>query len=117
MAEQVVVPRMRGFIATSAHPAGCAQMVAAQIARARRDAEGWTGGKALILGSSAGYGLATRIVAAFRYGMDTLGVFYERPAKGERPSAAGGDNTRPGPEAARGGSWPNTELTGLERSR
>jgi len=101
MAEQVVVPRMRGFIATSAHPAGCAQMVAAQIARARRDAEGWTGGKALILGSSAGYGLATRIVAAFRYGMDTLGVFYERPAKGERTASAGWYNTRAFTEAAR----------------
>lgn len=93
MAEQVVSPRMRGFIVTSAHPAGCARMVEQQIARARRDAEGWTGGNVLILGASSGYGLATRIVTAFGYGMNTLGVSFERPAKSERTASAGWYNT------------------------
>lgn len=94
MAEQVVVPRIRGFIATSAHPTGCFRMVDQQIARARRDAESWTGGTALVLGASAGYGLASRITAAFGYGMNTLGVFFERPAKGDRTASAGWYNTR-----------------------
>lgn len=94
MAEQVVAPRIRGFIATSAHPTGCARMVDHQIARARRDAESWTGGTALVLGASAGYGLASRITAAFGYGMNTLGVFFERPAKGERTASAGWYNSR-----------------------
>lgn len=101
MAVQVVVPRIRGHIATNAHPTGCARMVEAQIARARRDAESWTGGTALILGASTGYGLATRIAAAFGYGMDTLGVFYERPAKGDRTASAGWYNSVAFTKAAR----------------
>lgn len=101
MAEQVVAPRIRGHIATNAHPAGCARNVERQIARARRDAETWTGGKALVLGASTGYGLATRIAAAFGYGIDTLGVFYERPAKGDRTASAGWYNTVAFTHAAR----------------
>lgn len=93
MREPLVSPRIRGFIATNAHPIGCARNVERQIDRARRARDGWTGGNALILGASSGYGLATRIVAAFGYGMNTLGVGFQRPAKSGRTASAGAYNT------------------------
>ncbi len=44
---------------------------------------------ALVIGSSAGYGLASRIAAAFGAGAATIGVAYESPAKGSRTASAG----------------------------
>ncbi len=35
MTEQVVQPRIRGFIAVNAHPDGCAENVRAQVATAQ----------------------------------------------------------------------------------
>jgi enoyl-[acyl-carrier protein] reductase / trans-2-enoyl-CoA reductase (NAD+) len=94
MFQQVVQnPRIFGFISTSAHPAGCEAEVRRQIAVARRQAPTPQGGRALILGSSMGYGLAARIVAAFRCGMETTGVAFERPGKGKRTASAGWYNT------------------------
>ncbi len=48
---------------------------------------------ALILGASTGYGLASRIVAAWGFGARTLGVFYERPPKEGSTATAGFYNT------------------------
>jgi len=94
MYQQVVQnPRIFGFISTSAHPAGCAAELERQVAIARAGAPAPTGGRALILGSSMGYGLAARAVATFRYGMDTVGVAFERPGKGKRTASAGWYNT------------------------
>src|SRR5438067_1695609 len=90
MALEVIAPRIRGFICTSAHPAGCAANVAEQIevARCRRRETG-SGGTALVIGASTGYGLASRVAAAFGHGMGTLGVFFERPASEKRTATAG----------------------------
>lgn len=93
MSEQVVEPRIRGFVCTTAHPAGCARMVEWQAEQARRSPESWPGGNMLVLGSSTGYGLATRITGALRYGMDTLGVCFERPPTDRRTASAGWYNT------------------------
>jgi enoyl-[acyl-carrier protein] reductase/trans-2-enoyl-CoA reductase (NAD+) len=49
--------------------------------------------KALIIGASTGYGLASRIAAAFGSRADTVGVFYERPADEERTASAGWYNS------------------------
>lgn len=49
--------------------------------------------KALIIGASTGYGLATRIAAAFGARAETVGVFYERPADGDRTASAGWYNS------------------------
>lgn len=89
MAVEIVEPRMRGFICTTAHPAGCAEHVGHQVAIARRDPATWTGGKLLVVGASTGYGLASRVVGTFGHGMDSVGVFFERPASGRRTASAG----------------------------
>ena len=72
----VIKPKVRGFICTNAHPVGCAQSVKNQIDYVKKhDGVGVTGAKGpknvLVIGSSTGYGLASRITAAFGYGANT----------------------------------------------
>lgn len=96
----IVKPRIWGFICTTAHPTGCAANVHEQIA-AVKDIKGTgssidrTSGprRVLVIGASTGYGLAARITAAFGYGAATLGVFYEKPGKDNKPGSAGWYNT------------------------
>lgn len=90
----IIQPRIKGFICTTAHPAGCAANVQEQI----RHVQGKpriAGGPArvLVIGASTGYGLASRITAAFGAGAATLGVFFERPAEGKRTATAGWYNS------------------------
>jgi enoyl-[acyl-carrier protein] reductase/trans-2-enoyl-CoA reductase (NAD+) len=90
----VVEPKILGFICTTAHPTGCAAHVRQQIdyVKARGPIEG--GPKnVLVIGASTGYGLATRIAAAFGSGAATFGVYFERPADGGRTATAGWYNT------------------------
>lgn len=92
----VVVPKVKGFLCVSAHPEGCAANVREQIAFVKSKGAIKHGCKcALIIGSSTGYGLASRIVSAFGCGASTVGVFFERPAdvERERPASAGWYNT------------------------
>lgn len=89
----VIEPKIRGFICTTAHPAGCAEHVARQVAYVQGK-EPFTGVKnALVIGCSTGYGLASRIALAFGSGAATLGVAYENPATGKRTATAGWYNT------------------------
>ncbi len=92
----IVVPKVKGFLCVSAHPEGCAANVREQIAYVKSKGAIKHGCKcALIIGSSTGYGLASRIVSAFGCGASTVGVFFERPAdvERERPASAGWYNT------------------------
>jgi enoyl-[acyl-carrier protein] reductase/trans-2-enoyl-CoA reductase (NAD+) len=80
---------MRGFICTTAHPAGCAENVRKQVEYAEK-ANLQNGPKrVLVIGSSTGYGLAARITAAFSCGAATLGVFFEKQAAKGRTATAG----------------------------
>lgn len=90
----IVVPKIRGFICTTAHPDGCAKHVAEQIAVVRNRGP-ISGGpkKVLVIGSSTGYGLSSRIAAAFGCGADTIGVFFEKPGDADRTGTAGWYNT------------------------
>jgi enoyl-[acyl-carrier protein] reductase/trans-2-enoyl-CoA reductase (NAD+) len=91
MALTVVQQKVRGFICINAHPGGCARSVERQIGSvlaARPD--GATGPKnALVIGSSTGYGLASRIALAWGFGAKTLGVFFEKEPSGKRTATAG----------------------------
>jgi enoyl-[acyl-carrier protein] reductase/trans-2-enoyl-CoA reductase (NAD+) len=49
--------------------------------------------RVLVIGASTGYGLATRITAAFGYGAATLGVFFEKPGSEAKPGTAGWYNS------------------------
>jgi enoyl-[acyl-carrier protein] reductase/trans-2-enoyl-CoA reductase (NAD+) len=89
----VIKPVSRGFICTTAHPEGCARHVEEQIRHVKGLPPMSGPRKVLVIGASTGYGLASRIVAAFGLGADTLGVFFERPADDKRPASAGWYNT------------------------
>ena len=90
----VVKPKVRGFVCVTSHPAGCAAHVREQIDYVKSQPPLAHGPKkVLILGASTGYGLSSRIVAAFGAKAATLGVFYERPCDKGRPASAGWYNS------------------------
>ena len=98
----IIKPRIRGFICTTAHPAGCAASVNAQIDRVRElGAVDASIRKVLVLGASGGYGLASRITAAFGCGADTLGVSFEKPPSEGKTATAGWYNNIAFEDAAR----------------
>ena len=49
--------------------------------------------KVLVIGASTGYGLSSRISAAFGSKADTFGVFYERPSDNGKPASPGWYNS------------------------
>lgn len=99
----IIKPRIRGFLCTTAHPTGCAMDVQNQIDHVESISDRGEGPKrVLIVGASGGYGLASRISAAFGYGASTVGVFFERPASGNRTASPGWYKTAAFTEAAKG---------------
>jgi len=90
----IVAPKIRGFICTTAHPVGCAKHVADQIAVVKSRGPIANGPKkVLVVGSSTGYGLSSRIAAAFGSNAATIGVFFEKPAEADRCGTAGWYNS------------------------
>lgn len=90
----VIKPKIRGFICTNAHPKGCAENVRRQIEYVRQQPALDNGPKrVLVIGSSTGYGLATRIVSAFGSQASTLGVCFEKEPTEKRTGTAGWYNT------------------------
>ncbi len=76
----IIQPKIRGFICTTAHPEGCAANVKEQIAYVKSQPPLKNPPKnVLVIGSSTGYGLASRIVPAFGGGAKSFGVFFEKP--------------------------------------
>jgi enoyl-[acyl-carrier protein] reductase/trans-2-enoyl-CoA reductase (NAD+) len=93
MTKSIVEPRIKGFICTTAHPSGCAAHVREQVAHVQKQRPIGGMGNVLVIGASTGYGLASRIVAAFGAHANTVGVYFERPAQGDRTASAGWYNT------------------------
>ena len=90
----IIKPKIRGFICTTAHPAGCAAHVQEQIDYVR--SKGPIAGlpkRVLVIGASTGYGLASRIVPAFAGGAATIGVFFEKPGEEGKTASAGWYNS------------------------
>jgi len=90
----IIKPKVRGFVCVTAHPEGCAAHVQEWIDYVKAQTP-IAGGpkKVLILGSSTGYGLASRVTAAFGSGASTLGVFFDRPSEEGRSATPGWYNT------------------------
>lgn len=89
----IVLPKIRGFICTTAHPNGCAKNVQYQIDYVKKNVikpKDLKPRKVLIIGASTGYGLASRIVASFGYDFPTIGVFFERNSLAEKTTASAG---------------------------
>ena len=86
----IIHPKVRGFICTTTHPTGCDLNVRDQIEATRaRGVRDDGPKKVLVIGASSGYGLAARISAAFGFGADTLGVFFEKPGTEKKSGTAG----------------------------
>lgn len=100
----IITPMVRNNICLNAHPAGCAAETDLQIARARAalpfaaaGGNSMAGGSAaarapkavLVIGCSTGYGLASRIAAAFGYGAATVGLSYEKEPSDNKTGSAG----------------------------
>jgi len=90
----VIKPKIINNICLNSHPVGCAADVARQIRYVRSRGPVKNGPKnVLVIGSSTGYGLATRIAAAFGAGAKTIGVAYEKAGSEKGPGTAGFYNT------------------------
>ncbi|TQV85821.1 enoyl-ACP reductase FabV [Aliikangiella coralliicola] len=90
----VIKPKVRGFICTNAHPAGCAASVKEQIDYVKSQGALENAPKnVLVIGCSTGYGLASRITAAFGAEAKTLGVCFEKEPTERKTGTAGWYNT------------------------
>ncbi len=90
----VIQPKVRGFLCTTTHPTGCLENVRRQVAHVQGKGEIAGGPKrVVVLGASTGYGLASRITAAFGSGAATIGVFFEKPGSERKPGTAGWYNS------------------------
>lgn len=90
----IIRPKVRGFVCVTAHPTGCAANVQEQIDYVKKQTPVEGGPKnVLILGASTGYGLSSRVAAAFGAGANTLGVFFERPSERGRTASPGWYNS------------------------
>ena len=89
----IIEPRTRGFICLTAHPEGCAQNVKNQIDYVTSKGKIAGAKKVLVIGSSTGFGLASRITSAFGSDAATIGVFFDKPASPNRPASPGFYNT------------------------
>ncbi len=98
----IIQSKIRGFICITAHPVGCAKHVQEQIdyIKSKPSIQG-APKRVLVIGASTGYGLASRIAAAFGGGAATMGVFFERESDGKRTATAGWYNTAAFEAAAR----------------
>ncbi|WP_326810407.1 enoyl-[acyl-carrier-protein] reductase FabV [Streptomyces scopuliridis] len=101
MTERVITPRNRGFLFLDSHPAGCARLVedmwrAVPPPVAAPD----RAPVALVIGSSAGYGLAATIAGLARAGIRGIGVCFEK-APGRLTGTAGWYRTAATAELAR----------------
>ena len=89
----IIEPRTRGFICLTSHPTGCAQNVKDQIEYIKSKGKIEGAKRVLVLGSSTGFGLASRIASAFGSDAATIGVFFDKPATAGRPGSPGFYNT------------------------
>ncbi|MFE5857497.1 enoyl-[acyl-carrier-protein] reductase FabV [Streptomyces sp. NPDC056500] len=104
MSERVLIPRNRGFLFLDSHPAGCAQTVTDiwQACPAPADVPEGAGPVALIIGSSAGYGLAATLAGLKRAGIRGVMVSFEKAPTERRTATAGWYRTAATADLARG---------------
>lgn len=89
----VVEPKVKGFMCTTAHPEGCKAAVKAQIDYVKSQPKSEGPKKVLIIGSSMGYGLASRIAVTYSCDADTIGIIFDKAGKEKRTGSAGWYNT------------------------
>ena len=84
----IIKPKVRGFVCVTAHPAGCAAHVNEWISHVKSKGTIQNGPrKVLVIGASTGYGLASRVTAAFGSGASTLPTLFAPPLMPPRSRA------------------------------
>ena len=89
----IIKPKVKDFFCLTAHPEGCKENVRRQIEYVKGHDKANTGKRILVIGASTGYGLASRICAAYASGASTIGIIFDKPARGKRTATAGWYNT------------------------
>ncbi|WP_372473509.1 enoyl-ACP reductase FabV [Capnocytophaga sp. ARDL2] len=89
----IIKPRTRGFICLTSHPDGTAQNIKNQIDYVKKQGTFQGPKKVLVIGASTGFGISSRITAAFGAGAATIGVFFEKPTAPGKPGTAGWYNS------------------------
>ena len=90
----IIKPRVRGFLCVTSHPEGCDANIKGQIDYVKSRGVIADGPKrVLVIGASTGYGLSSRITAAFGSSADTLGIFFEKEGTQTKPGTAGWYNS------------------------
>lgn len=91
MSERVLTPRNRGFLFLDSHPTGCEKAVTDMWQACPDPADGpeGPGPVALIIGSSAGYGLAATLAGLKRAGIRGVMVSFEKAPTERRTATAG----------------------------
>jgi enoyl-[acyl-carrier protein] reductase/trans-2-enoyl-CoA reductase (NAD+) len=109
----IIKPKVRGFVCVTAHPTGCSAHIQQQIDYVKAKGPIQPGPKkVLVIGASTGFGLSSRITAAFGSGAATLGIFYERPSEEGRPATPGWYNAIAFTKAARDAGLYASNLNG-----
>jgi enoyl-[acyl-carrier protein] reductase/trans-2-enoyl-CoA reductase (NAD+) len=108
----VIKPKVRGFICTTAHPVGCEEQVRKQVEFVKSQPTLDGPKRVLVIGSSTGYGLASRIAAAFGSGASTLGICFEKEASDNRTATAGWYNSAAFHKFARESGLPAWTING-----
>ncbi|MFB8166371.1 enoyl-[acyl-carrier-protein] reductase FabV [Kitasatospora purpeofusca] len=103
MTPRVLTPRNRGFLFLDAHPAGCRQLVTDmwEACPAPARVPDGDGPVALVIGSSAGYGLAATVAGLKRAGVRGIAVSFEKAPTERRTATAGWYRTAATAELAR----------------
>lgn len=89
----IIEPRTRGFICLTAHPEGCAANVKQQIDYVKEQGKLDGPKRVLVIGASTGFGLASRISAAYGLDASTIGVYFEKPPAPRKTASPGWYNT------------------------
>ncbi|EFM12607.1 Trans-2-enoyl-CoA reductase (NAD(+)) [Paenibacillus curdlanolyticus YK9] len=108
----IIQPKTRGFICTTAHPDGCARQVQRQIEYVQAQPAIHGPRNVLVIGASTGYGLASRIVASFASGANTVGVYFDKAAEGARTASAGWYNSAAFEQAAQAAGRKSYSIVG-----
>jgi len=85
----VLEPKIIGGVCLTAHPTGLKKALDQQISYVRSQGSFTMPERVLVIGGSTGYGLATRIAAAFGGGAGTLNVSFEREPTERKPGSPG----------------------------
>ncbi|MBP0960948.1 MAG: bifunctional NADH-specific enoyl-ACP reductase/trans-2-enoyl-CoA reductase, partial [Oscillospiraceae bacterium] len=83
----IIQPKTRGFICTTAHPEGCRKIVSESIEHAKAHKSECGAKKVLVIGASMGYGLSSRIAAAYSSGASTIGIIFDKEGSEKKPAS------------------------------